>query len=128
MDEGWKNENAEGATMEEIDDKKVVVSYLSCIETLEWTEEAWKRMKEKENEFIYKNTVNVDYYTFERKEDIPGFKDYTMIITNNAKVPWYCNSTLMGILDVLMIGWIQRLFLFKNAKKHMLKLTKVILK
>ena len=61
--------------MEELSDKKVVISLLSCIETLEWTDEAWKRMKEKESEFIYKNTINVDYYTFERKEDIPGFKE-----------------------------------------------------
>jgi hypothetical protein len=97
--------------MDELLEKSCVVSYLSCIETIEWSEIAWKRMKEQESDFIYRNTKNVDEYKYERKEDIPGFKEYTLIITENAIVPWYCNPTLMGILDVLMIGWIQRLIL-----------------
>ena len=42
--------------MDELLDPSVVVSYLSCIETIEWTEEAWKRMKEKESEFIFRHT------------------------------------------------------------------------
>lgn len=46
MDVGWKNQDLEGTSMEELEDPNVVVSYLSCIETLEWSEQAWKRMKE----------------------------------------------------------------------------------
>ena len=84
-------------------------------------------MKEAESEFIYKHTKDVDEYKFERIEDIPGFKEYTLILTSNATVPWYCNRTLMGILDVFMFGWIQRLVLQQSAKKHMIKLAKVIL-
>ena len=63
-------------------------------------------MKKQENDFIYKNTLNVDAYKYERKEDIPGFAAYTLILTENATEPWYCNRTLMGILDLFMLGWI----------------------
>ena len=84
-------------------------------------------MREEESAFIYEHAKDDDCYDYTRVEDIPEFSEYTLIVTDDGQTkPWYCNTLIMGTLDILMLGWIQRLVLYYKATPAMLKLTKVI--
>ena len=125
---GWDNEETEGTSIEALNSDDTVITYLSTREVIKYSDEAWKRMKQQESDFIYQYAADDDCFEYKRTENIKGFSEYSLVIADGKTKPWYCNTTIMGILDVLMLGWIQRLIFYYSARPAMLKLTKVILR
>lgn len=52
-------------------------------------------------------------YDFKFVECIEGYTPYSLVLCNakskdDHRMPWYTNTVLLIILDIFMLGWIQR--------------------
>jgi len=89
------------------------------------------RIQDQKTEFISKNykpdrDVRYDYQLVEK---IPHQKQMSVVFNDDCGkkgAPWYANYRLMVFLDILVLGWIQRIVLNSKAKVVEYKLVKYI--
>jgi len=92
------------------------VTRLHTHEHIEYSPKAYSRLIAEEALFITLN--NRDFlYDFHRIEDIPFMSSNTLVLSETEKGtrPWFTHCWLMFLLDLVMLGWIQRLKLYYNT-------------
>ena len=71
-----------------------------------------KRYVDEKVAFIQENNKDNQLYEFEFLVDVPFTFDRTLVYEEKlGGKPWYANDKLMVLLDLLVIGWIQRIFI-----------------
>ena len=92
-----------------------------------YSSKAWNNRKLQERDFIIRNDKDKHYdYRFE--ENIPHQGSHNLV-HNPARGgrPWYSSACVMGMMDLLVIGWIPKGLLDRNSTKVEFTLEKYII-
>ena len=95
----------------------------------DYSPKALRRLRLEKALFISENNKDV-YYEFLLEEDIPFISSNILVCSTNkkGKRPWFTNCLAMFFLDLIMLGWIQRLILYYNSFIVHFHLKKLIVK
>ena len=106
----------------------LLVTRLFTQKTINYSASAAHSKETQYNQFVNDNRNRDRHYSASQSEDIPGMYDYT-IVHNQKKGdrPWYASSCLLGLIDLIVAGWVQRMYLiwrtpecFYDIKKYVI--------
>ena len=68
-------------------------------------------------------------YDFTENKDVPMYTKYGYLCYNpeKGKRPWYSKPVYLFLLDLFLLGWIQRLFLISKTYNVRLKIRKLVI-
>ena len=76
------------------------------METVNFSPNVSKRLKEEQEVFIAENNKDT-HYDFEFFVDIPGSEGHTLVYEEKlGGKPWYADNKIRCLLDVVILGWI----------------------
>lgn len=100
---------------------------LHTTKIIHFTSVAHARYSMEKHDFIRRNDRDV-HYDFSEKQDIPGHKGHCLVYNpKEGSKPWFTDMCLLVLLDLLMLGWIQRWKLDTKTFKVEYTLKKLVL-
>lgn len=90
-----------------------------------FSHEAGARMSIERSEFIACNNRDV-HYDFHDSRKIPGLLNQIGVYT--GKMPLFYSTCMMVLLDLIMIGWIQRLVMLTTTGRTCFSVRKYIIR
>jgi len=104
----------------------MLLTRLNIDEVIDMSSGCRKRYTGERSSFISANNRDKHYhYSF--KTDIPFTEEHTLVYNDDLGMkPLYASMGMMCLLDILAIGWIQRIFLEAKTYEVKYKLTKYL--
>lgn len=84
---------------------------------IDYTSKGWKKWKKTKKKIIKKNKHRDTHWQYYCTEEIPYHVEFMLVYNDQVgQKPWFANFTILVILDIILIGWIQRIKLNSNSK------------
>lgn len=96
---------------------------LHVFDNIRYSPVAQKRKNEQKSEFISKNHTD-EHYDFSENEHIPGHVQNIGVYSDGK--PCYFSACFLIILDLVILGWLQRILMLVKTGETFFTIRKVI--
>lgn len=121
----WMDRSPPSSTLHYLDVLHLV--RLRTYKTVNYSPGAMTRLTWAKRSFIVRNDWDT-HYDFHYHEDIPHQASNTLVYNDAlGGAPWFTNCGLLVLMDLLFLGWIQRVCMLKSTGRVEYSLNKLVL-